>query len=92
MVFFMIRLWFFRLTVQLSAHPAPRFMWFVNGVIIEPSQRYKITYENGIVTLFIYDAKPQDSGEYVLKASNELGEITCKTVLTIARKCTVIPS
>jgi hypothetical protein len=32
------------------------------------------------------NAQPQDSGEYQLRATNELGEITCKTVLNIKRK------
>ena len=71
--------------VQLDAYPSPRFTWYVNGVAIRPSQRHKISYENGVVTLVIFNAQPQDSGEYILKAKNDLGETTCKTVLTISR-------
>ena len=78
-----------RLTVQLAAYPPPRFTWYVNGVAIQQSQRHKVTYDNGVVTLIIFNAQPQDSGEYVLKVTNDLGETTCKTVLTISRECSL---
>ena len=72
--------------MQLAAYPPPRFTWYVNGVAIQQSQRHKVTYDNGVVTLIIFNAQPQDSGEYVLKVTNDLGETTCKTVLTISRE------
>ena len=77
---------FCRLLVQLAAYPSPRFTWFVNGDVVRPDQRRKVSYDNGVVTLVIINAQQQDSGEYVLKAKNDLGETTCKTTLNIQRK------
>jgi hypothetical protein len=53
---------------------------------IKSSQRHKVSYDNGIVTLIIFNVQVSDSGEYMLKAVNELGESTCKTTLNIMRE------
>ena len=39
-----------------------------------------------MITLIILNTQVSDSGDYVLKASNEMGEVTCKTTLTVRRK------
>jgi len=72
--------------VQLAAYPAPRFMWSCNGTQIVPSQKFKVLYEQGIVTLMIYNVQQEDSGDYMLHASNEHGQCTWKTTLNIAGK------
>ena len=72
--------------VQIEAYPPPKFSWFVNGRPVMPSQRFKINYENGLITLIIFNVQPEDSGDYLLKASNEVGECTWKTTLNVKRK------
>ena len=72
--------------VQIEAYPPPKFSWFVNGRPVLPSQRFKINYENGLITLIIFNVQPEDSGDYLLKASNEVGECTWKTTLNVKRK------
>ncbi len=62
------------------------FSRYVNGRQIQPSQRFKVNYENGLITLIIFNVQPEDSGDYVLKASNDMGECTWKTTLNIRRK------
>lgn len=70
----------------MEAFPAPRFTWFGNGKAVKPSQRFKVNYEQGIVTLIIFNVQKEDSGEYLFKASNELGDVSCKTILNVKRK------
>ena len=81
---------FCRLTVHLQSYPPPRFTWFCKGQAVKPSQRFKVTYDQGIITLVIFNVQVQDSGDYVLKATNELGEVTCKTLLNVKRKLTMV--
>jgi len=75
-----------RLEARLEANPPPRLTWTTAGRQIHPSGRHDIRYDNGIVVLLINNVQPQDAGEYQLRASNELGEISCKTVLNIRRE------
>ena len=76
-----------RLNVIVEALPPPRFSWYANGKPIQQSQRFKVTYdETGLVTLIIFNAQQTDSGEYEFVAANEVGQISCKTVLNIQRK------
>jgi len=51
-----------------------------------PSQRIKISYENGLITLVIFNVQPADSGQYELRATNDMGEVVCTTTLDIKRK------
>jgi len=75
-----------RLEARLEANPPPRLTWTTAGRQIQPSGRHDIRYDNGIVVLLINNVQPQDAGEYQLRASNELGEVSCKTVLNIRRQ------
>ena len=79
-----------RLEARLEANPPPRLTWTTAGRQIHPSGRHDIRYDNGIVVLLINNVQPQDAGEYQLRASNELGEISCKTVLNIRREFNVL--
>ena len=72
--------------VQIDAYPPPRYTWFTNNRPVQQSARHTMTYEQGAITLLIVNAQQQDSGEYVLHASNELGEVTCRTTLNIKRE------
>ncbi len=76
---------YFRIVVQISANPPPRFTWYRNMKQLKPSQRFKVSYEQGIITLIIFNIQTQDSGDYMLRAQNELGDCTWKTTLNI--KC-----
>lgn len=72
--------------VQIEAYPPPKFSWYMNGRPVLPSQRFKINYENNLITLVIFNVQPEDSGDYVLKASNDMGECTWKTTLNVRRE------
>jgi titin len=79
-----------KIVVQIASYPAPRFTWFMNGRQIKPSQRFKVSYEQGIITLVIFNVQPQDSGDYMLRAQNELGDCTWKTTLNIKSSSKVV--
>lgn len=72
--------------VHVDANPAPQISWFTAGQPISPSTKHNISYDNGIVILLIANVQPQDSGDYVMRARNDLGEVTSKTILHVRRK------
>lgn len=58
--------------------------WFCNGKPIQTGHRFKTTYDFGYVALDILYCYPEDSGTYMCKATNELGEAvtTCSVKTT----------
>lgn len=54
--------------------------WFVNGVAIKTGHRFKTTHDFGYVALDILYTYAEDSGTYMCKATNLLGEAvnTCQ--------------
>ena len=48
--------------------------WFMNGKAIQSGHRFKTRNDFGFVALDILYAYPEDSGTYMCKATNKLGE------------------
>ena len=48
--------------------------WFVNGVAIKTGHRFRTTHDFGYVALDILYAYPEDTGVYMCKATNLVGE------------------
>merc|ERR1712180_18289 len=48
--------------------------WYHNGKEVDFGHRFRLTFEFGYVALDILYTYPEDEGEYVCKAFNELGE------------------
>ena len=76
----------------MTSVPVSRVVWYINGIEIHPSERTRVVQEGRTVVLIIINVGVQDSGEYMLKVQNELGEVTCKTTLIIKGKSLVITS
>lgn len=57
--------------------------WFRNGKRLEGNPRYASRYRDGLATLEVFCAKPDDSGEYTCTALNEFGETTCSSFLKV---------
>ncbi|CAH1803282.1 unnamed protein product, partial [Owenia fusiformis] len=72
------------LEAQVDAYPPPRFTWMLNGMDIVPNDKFEIQVSGSQTFLIIQRVTSTDSGEYVLKAENELGETTCRTTLIVA--------
>lgn len=71
----------------MTSVPVSRVIWYINGIEIQPSERTHVVQEGKTVVLIIINVGVQDSGEYMLRVQNELGEVTCKTTLTIKGEC-----
>lgn len=59
-----------------------RVEWFHNGRPLQSGHRFKTVYELGFVSLDILYAYPEDAGEYMCRAFNQVGEATTKARLT----------
>ncbi|GFY64285.1 titin [Trichonephila inaurata madagascariensis] len=57
--------------------------WFHNGVAIMPASRVTLTHDFGFVALDLAYVKPEDSGTYTCKATNELGQAVCSATLAV---------
>lgn len=57
-----------------------RIEWYVNGVKLKTGHRFRTTHDFGYVALDILYAYPEDSGTYICKAINLVGEAvnTCQ--------------
>lgn len=54
--------------------PNLRVEWFINGKSIKTGHRFRTTHDFGFVALDILYAYPEDTGTYMCKAVNKLGE------------------
>ena len=71
----------------VEAEPAPRVQWYHNGKELLSTDRTTITNDDGLTTLVIQQCTVLDEGEYVCKATNNLGEGSTRTILYIKREC-----
>lgn len=60
--------------------------WFHNGKPIKQGHRFKTTYDFGYVSLDILYAYPEDSGTYMCKARNAVGEAVTTSSVTVDSK------
>lgn len=64
--------------------PTPRVQWFHNDVPIEDAKDTIVSQDSeGVCSLTITEAFPENSGEYVCYASNKVGEAVCKSTLIV---------
>lgn len=60
--------------------------WFLNGKKIRAGHRYRTTHDFGYVALDILYSYAEDSGIYMCKATNKLGEAVNTCTLKVAGK------
>lgn len=60
--------------------------WFVNGVSIRQGHRFRTTHDFGYVALDILYTYPEDSGTYMCKATNALGEAVNTSTISVSSK------
>merc|ERR1711988_1980017 len=78
----------FECRVDPKNDPKLQIKWFHNGKEVDFGHRFRYTFEFGYVALDILYTYPEDEGEYVCKATNELGEDITKAEL----KCKELPA
>ncbi|KAK7919460.1 hypothetical protein WMY93_010744 [Mugilogobius chulae] len=73
-----------QLTCLVNGYPELQVKWLQNEKEVQESSRVtKEINEDGVCSLVFTDVKTSDSGVYVCRASNKLGEATCSAKLTI---------
>jgi hemicentin len=73
-----------RIECELSGLPAPDVEWFKDGNLVENSDSIKIDIKNKYIhTLNIKSVKPENFGNYTIKAKNEMGEAECSIQLSV---------
>ncbi|ODN04243.1 Titin [Orchesella cincta] len=60
--------------------------WFVNGVKLKSGHRFRTTHDFGYVALDILYAYPEDSGTYIAKAVNLVGEAVNTCTVSVSEK------
>ncbi|XP_028332409.1 myosin light chain kinase, smooth muscle-like [Gouania willdenowi] len=74
-----------QLTCHVNGYPQPEVKWLQNEKPVYKSSRITMEQqEDGLCSLVLSDLKPADSGVYVCRATNELGEATCSAKLKVA--------
>ncbi|XP_038634864.1 myosin light chain kinase, smooth muscle-like isoform X2 [Scyliorhinus canicula] len=72
------------LQCHIEGYPDPEVIWYKNEDPLIESSHIQINYqEDGSCSLIITNLTQKDSGHYVCKAMNALGEQTCSAALTV---------
>lgn len=82
------------LDVEIIGYPEPKFTWYKDGQELRADARLKISrdshrVENYNLTLNL--VKESDSGEYEIKASNNLGAVSSKSKVLVTSKWFMFP-
>lgn len=73
-----------QLTCLIDGYPELQVKWLQNEKEVPESSRVtKEINEGGVCSLVLADVKPSDSGVYVCRASNKLGEAMCAAKLNV---------
>ena len=70
---------------EVTGVPMPEVTWLKDGEVIEDAPEYKVTYKEGVCTLELNEAFPEDTGKVVCKAENRAGVVTCTAKLIVLR-------
>lgn len=76
----------FECRVEPINDPDLKIEWFLNGQKIKTGHRFRTTHDFGYVALDILYSYSEDSGTYMCKATNKLGEAVNTCTLKVASK------
>ncbi|NXF15074.1 OBSL1 protein, partial [Rhodinocichla rosea] len=71
------------LSCQIMGDPQPSILWEKDKNAIEPSGRFHMESKGDLYSLLVSCATPKDSGLYVCRAKNSVGETYAATVLRV---------
>ncbi|XP_062482347.1 obscurin-like protein 1 isoform X7 [Pezoporus occidentalis] len=71
------------LSCQITGDPRPSILWEKDKIPIEPSGRFHVEAKGDLYSLLVSRATPQDSGLYVCKAKNSIGETYAAATLKV---------
>uniref|UniRef100_A0A8C8AFL5 Obscurin like cytoskeletal adaptor 1 n=1 Tax=Otus sunia TaxID=257818 RepID=A0A8C8AFL5_9STRI len=71
------------LSCQITGDPQPSILWEKDKTPIEPSGRFHVEAKGDLYSLLVSHATPQDSGLYICKAKNSVGETYAAATLKV---------
>ncbi|KAM6078945.1 obscurin-like protein 1 isoform 2-T2 [Theristicus caerulescens] len=71
------------LSCQITGDPRPSILWEKDKTPIEPSGRFHVEAKGDLYSLLVSCTTPQDSGLYVCKAKNSVGETYAAATLKV---------
>ncbi|XP_030342820.1 obscurin-like protein 1 [Strigops habroptila] len=71
------------LSCQITGDPRPSILWEKDKIPIEPSGRFHVEAKGDLYSLLVSCATPQDSGLYICKAKNSIGETYAAATLKV---------
>uniref|UniRef100_A0A8D2N996 Obscurin-like 1 n=1 Tax=Zonotrichia albicollis TaxID=44394 RepID=A0A8D2N996_ZONAL len=71
------------LSCQIMGDPQPSILWEKDKNAIEPSDRFHMDSKGDLYSLLVSCATPKDSGLYVCRAKNSVGETYAATMLRV---------
>ncbi|XP_049584751.1 obscurin isoform X5 [Syngnathus scovelli] len=71
------------LKCQISGDPRPAVIWERNNEKIDPQGRYRVFEDGNVYNLIITAVTMEDSGQYMCKAKNSIGETYAAATLTV---------
>lgn len=73
-----------RLEAEILGVPKPQIVWLKNGEVIKNDDRFQAhDAKGGVYQLLIKNSKKEDTGLYVCRAINEIGQAECTAQLVI---------
>lgn len=71
-------------TCVVVGKPTPKVQWFHNSIPIKEAKDIVISQDSeGVCSLAIIEAFPENAGEYTCIAENKIGEAVCKSTLIV---------
>ncbi|XP_070200689.1 twitchin-like isoform X4 [Littorina saxatilis] len=81
----------FKLICEVMAHPPPKVTWTKDNKELHDGDHYNITYSHGVCSLEVSNSRASDTGRYVCKAINSLGEQETGCKVTVEERALYIP-
>lgn len=73
-------------TIPFGGKPKPDAEWFVSNKVVKPGPRKKKTIDEESASLTIKKVVDEDAGEYTIKLTNPVGDVSASLTLVILSK------